>query len=232
MPATIDARRPHQAAGSRILLIDDEPRIRDFVSRALSTSGYQIDLADGGIEGLSQALAGDYHLVILDLVMPDMDGTSVLRRLLRDRPDQPVLVLSCLDDVTTKVACLELGAQDYLAKPFSLDELLARVRVRLRTGPHSTEILRVGSLVLDLWRLQADAGSGPVPLTRLEFMLLRELMDRAGEPVPKEELLATVWGLEFDPGTNVVDVCVRRIRSKLGYALIKTVRGGGYWLAS
>lgn len=232
MPTTIEARPPHQAAAPRLLLIDDEPRIRDFISRALSASGYQIDLADGGVAGLRRALAGDYHLVILDLVMPDMDGTSVLRQLLRDRPDQPVLVLSCLDDVTTKVACLELGAQDYLAKPFSLDELLARVRVRVRSGPHPTEILRAGHLVLDLWRLQADAGSGPVPLTRLEFILLRELMDRAGEPVPKEELLATVWGLEFDPGTNVVDVCVRRIRSKLGYSLIKTVRGGGYQLAS
>ncbi|MGH3265014.1 MAG: response regulator transcription factor, partial [Trebonia sp.] len=201
-----------------------------------------------------------YDLVILDLVMPDIAGQVILERLLAARPDQAVLVLSCLADVAAKVDCLERGAQDYLTKPFSLAELLARVRVRLRseayhaephlaapTAPHplmppltlprSTahahgEIIRAGHVTLDVGRLVADIGQGPVPLTRLEFLLLRELAEHAGQLVSKGSLLATVWGYDFDPGSNVVDVCVRRIRSKLGFELIKTVRGEGYQLVS
>jgi two-component system OmpR family response regulator len=220
------------AAGPRILVVDDEPRIRDFVSRALETAGYVVDAACSGAEGLRQAVAGDYDLIILDLIMPDLDGRVFLTQLLRERREQGVLVLSCLADVTTKVDCLELGAQDYLTKPFSLAELLARVRVRLRGDPHSHEVLRVGDLMLDVGRLEANIGHGPVALTRLEFLLLRELMEHAGQSVGKGQLLASVWGYDFDPGSNVVDVCVRRLRSKLGFELIKTVRGEGYRLAS
>jgi DNA-binding response OmpR family regulator len=220
-------------ASSRILLVDDEPRIRDFISRALSAAGYAIDFAETGGDGLRQALARDYDLVILDLIMPDLDGREVLTQLLRERPEQAVLVLSCLADVTTKVDCLELGAQDYLTKPFSLAELLARVRVRLRDDGHpGGEVLRAGELILDVGRLEANIGRGPVALTRLEFMLLRELMEHAGQSVGKGQLLSSVWGYNFDPGSNVVDVCVRRLRSKLGFDLIKTVRGEGYQLAS
>ncbi len=220
-------------AGPRILLVDDEPRIRDFISRALETAGYLVDAAGSGTEGLRQAVAADYDLVILDLIMPDMDGRVFLAQLLRERREQGVLVLSCLADVTTKVDCLELGAQDYLTKPFSLAELLARVRVRLRGDAHQlNEVLRVGDLVLDVGRLEANIGHGPVALTRLEFLLLRELMEHAGQSVGKGQLLASVWGYDFDPGSNVVDVCVRRLRSKLGFELIKTVRGEGYRLAS
>jgi DNA-binding response OmpR family regulator len=166
-----------------------------------------------------------------------MKGRDFLDRLLSERPDQAVMVLSCLADVATKVDCLEHGAQDYLTKPFSLAELLARVRVRLRvdTHPHhegarAGEVIRAGGLMLDVGRLVADIGTGPVPLTRLEFLLLRELAEHAGESVPKGTLLAMVWGYDFDPGSNVVDVCVRRLRSKLGFDLIKTVRGEGYQL--
>jgi len=220
------------SAGPRILVVDDEPRIRDFVSRALETAGYVVDAACSGTEGLRQAVAGDYDLIILDLIMPDLDGRVFLTQLLRERREQGVLVLSCLADVTTKVDCLELVAQDYLTKPFSLAELLARVRVRLRGDPHSHEVLRVGDLMLDVGRLEANIGHGPVALTRLEFLLLRELMEHAGQSVGKGQLLASVWGYDFDPGSNVVDVCVRRLRSKLGFELIKTVRGEGYRLAS
>jgi two-component system, OmpR family, response regulator len=221
----------------RVLLVDDEPQIRDMVTRALETAGYRIDSAADGKAGLALALAADYQLVILDILMPTPDGREVLRQLRRLRPDQPVLVLSCLSDVTAKVDLLDSGAKDYLTKPFSLDELLARVRVQLRadqqSGEHPTaDIVRAGRLVLDLGRMQADAGLGPVPLTRLEVLLLRELMEHIGESVPKGNLLASVWGLEFDPGSNVVDVCVRRLRSKLGFDLIETVRGAGYRLAS
>jgi two-component system, OmpR family, response regulator len=227
------AERPRSHLGSRILLVDDEPRIRDFITRALVTAGYDVAAASCGNEGLRMARASDYDLVILDLIMPDIDGRTVLAQLLKERRDQAVLVLSCLADVTTKVACLELGAQDYLTKPFSLAELLARVRVRLRGETHLvSEVLRAGELTLDVGRLQANIGHGPVALTRLEFLLLRELMEHAGQSVGKGQLLATVWGYDFDPGSNVVDVCVRRLRSKLGFELIKTVRGEGYQLAS
>jgi DNA-binding response OmpR family regulator len=258
-------------ARPRILVVDDEPEIRDVIVRALVADGYDADVACDGADGLRLAQAGSYGVVILDLVMPQTDGRSVLARLRHHRPEQPVLVLSCVSDVDTKVDCLDLGARDYLTKPFALAELLARVRVQLRAGPHSLgyggpeggdrpddlairadhvpaaqdrprdsephdhqvhEVVRTGRLVLDLGRLQADSGVGPVALTRLEVMLLRELMEHAGRSVPKDQLLATVWGIDFDPGSNVVDVCVRRLRSKLGFDLIETVRGAGYRLAS
>jgi len=229
----ITDRLTHNPVVPRILLVDDEPKIRGFIARALTAAGYEIDCASGGTEALRRAGLGEYGLVILDLIMPDMDGRSVLTALLRERPEQPVLVLSCLDDVTTKVCCLDLGAHDYLTKPFSLEELLARVRVQLRGEPHQAgEVLRAGDLLLDVGRLQADNGAGPVALTRLEFLLLRELMEHAGQSVRKDQLLASIWGYDFDPGSNVVDVCVRRLRSKLGFDLIKTVRGAGYQLAS
>ena len=225
----------HSHVGPHILLVEDEPRIRDFITRALVTAGYQVAAASCGGEGLRMAQAGDYDLVILDLIMPDIDGRTVLAQVLRKRREQAVMVLSCLADVTTKVNCLELGAQDYLTKPFSLAELLARVRVRVRLRGEThlvNEVLKAGDLTLDVGRLEANIGHGPVALTRLEFMLLRELMEHAGQSVGKGQLLATVWGYDFDPGSNVVDVCVRRLRSKLGFDLIKTVRGEGYRLAS
>jgi DNA-binding response OmpR family regulator len=262
---------PYGANGAygarRILIVDDEPNIRSFVGRALAAAGYLTDFAANGNEALAQALEGGYDLIILDLVMPDMNGKNVLDQLMRARPDQVVMVLSCVADVATKVGCLERGAQDYLTKPFSLAELLARVRVRIRAdarpGPGAVagtragvisgpgagvvagpgagagpgeaagagEVVRAGSLTLDVARLVADIGHGPVPLTRLEFLLLRELAEHRGESVAKGRLLASVWGYDFDPGSNVVDVCVRRLRSKLGFGLIKTVRGEGYQLA-
>jgi len=221
----------------RLLVIDDEPSIRSMVVRALQSAGYEIDTAEDGASGLLRALDVDYRLVILDLVMPHTDGRAVLNQLRHSRPDQPVLVLSCLSDVTTKVSCLDMGAQDYLTKPFSLAELLARVRVQLRGEQpgrehQAGEMVRSGRLQLDLGRMEADAGLGPIRLTRLEVLLMRELMEHPGQSVSKGSLLASVWGLDFDPGSNVVDVCVRRIRSKLGFELIETVRGAGYRLAA
>jgi two-component system, OmpR family, response regulator len=220
-------------AGPRILVVDDDRGVRDLIGRALADAGYHADGAGGGEAGLALISDRDYGLVILDLVMPDMDGRTFLARLHGAHRCPAVLVLSCIDDVATKVSCLELGARDYLTKPFSLAEFLARVRVRLRDDAHPHgETIRAGDLVLDVWRLKADIGHGPVSLTRLEFLLLRELAEHCGEPLRKEDLLASIWGLEFDPGSNVVDVCVRRLRSKLGFDLIKTVRGAGYRLAS
>jgi DNA-binding response OmpR family regulator len=245
VPGIHGAEGAHGAEGvpgtRRILIVDDEPNIRSFIGRALSAAGYLTGFAGSGADGLRHALDEHYDLVILDLVMPDIDGCNVLDRLLRARPDQTVMVLSCVADVATKVDCLERGARDYLTKPFSLAELLVRIRVRLREDAHlrgearpgeaAGEIVRAGNLTLDVARLVADVGQGPVPLTRLEFLLLRELAEHYGQSVPKGRLLASVWGYDFDPGSNVVDVCVRRLRSKLGFGLIKTVRGEGYQLA-
>jgi DNA-binding response OmpR family regulator len=217
---------------ARVLIVDDEPRICSFIGRALSAAGYAADTADAGAVGLRLALEGGYDLIILDLVMPDIDGRQVLSQVMTAHPDQAVIVLSCVADVSAKVDCLDRGAQDYLTKPFSLGELLARVRLRLRgeTAVPHPEVLRAGGVMLDTGRLAADVGHGPVPLTRLEFLLLRELAARPGQSVAKGRLLAAVWGYDFDPGSNVVDVCVRRLRSKLGFDLIKTVRGEGYQL--
>lgn len=231
--------RAAQIGGSRsaappkqsILLIEDEPALSGLIEGALTKAGYAVDCAAAGGDGLARAATTEYDLVLLELVIPDLDGRVVLKRLLADRPEQAVLVLSPLADVTDKVECLELGAQDYITKPFAVDELIARVRVQLRVVRGHPDLLRNGSLTLDLWRLRADSGHGPVALTRLEFLLLRELMEHAGESVPKDRLLSSVWGYDFDPHSNVVDVCVGRLRTKLGFDLIRTVRGAGYQLA-
>src|SRR5215475_3401803 len=224
-----------EPASARILLIDDEPQISGFVGRALEHCGYQVDIAADAADGVRLARSGGpatYDLVILDLIMPDMDGRAVLAEILRSHPVQAVLILSCTADPVTKAECLDLGAKDYLTKPFSLAELTARVRARLRENSQRREVMQVGDLVLDAARLVADCGAGPVPLTRLEFLCLRALMEHGGDPVAKSELLACVWGIDFDPGSNIVDVCIRRLRAKLGFALIETVRGEGYRLAS
>jgi DNA-binding response OmpR family regulator len=217
------------ALAGRVLLVDDEQRIVNFVRRGLEAEGLEVDPAGGGEEGLRLALSRSYDLVILDLVMPDMDGLSVLQQILERKPSQPVLVLSALSDTASKVRSLELGAEDYLSKPFSLEELLARVRARLRTAARADQTkLAVGPTTLDLIRRQVDDGSGPVPLADREFLLLQELMRHAGRSVSKERLLSSVWGYHFDPGSNVVDVYVRRLRAKLGPDAITTIRGVGY----
>jgi DNA-binding response OmpR family regulator len=223
--------RLEPAARPRALVIDDEQAMRSGLSRALGGDGLAVELAETGQEGLRRALATDYDVVILDLLLPAMDGRAVLRQLLRDKPGQVVLVLSCLADVQAKVDFFDLGARDYLAKPFSTAELIARVRNQLRGDPFD-QVIRAGHLKLHVGRMEADIGRGPAPLTRLEFLLLRELMEHAGQSVSKGQLLASVWGYEFQPDSNVVGVCVRRLRSKFGDQLITTVKGEGYRLAA
>jgi DNA-binding response OmpR family regulator len=215
-------------AGARILLIDDEPGIRNFVSRGLRGEGFTVDLAADGDAGLKAALGPPYDLIILDLLLPDLGGIEVLHRLIHQHPGQPVIVLSALGDTPSKVASLEAGADDYLVKPFSFEELLARVRARLRDARSVRTRLTAGPMTLDLIAHQVQTESGRVLLAEREFLLLRELMSSAGDTVSKERLLATVWGYRFDPGSNVVDVYVRRLRAKLGGEAIKTVRGEGY----
>ena len=218
----------------RILVVDDEVMIRSFIGRALNAAGYDIESTGDGAEALRAARKNRYDLVILDLVMPGIDGRRALRELLAIRPGQPVIVLSCVADVTAKVEMLELGAQDYLTKPFALAELIARVKARLRAdlAHPAGEVIRAGGVALDVSHMVADIGHGPVSLTKLEFLLLRELVDHAGESVSKGKLLASVWGYDCDPGSNVIDACIRRLRSKLGFDLIKTVRGEGYQLVT
>ncbi len=218
-----------EPAAARILLIDDEQRILDFVRRGLEAEGMAVDTAWEGEEGLRLSLTRPYDLVILDLVMPGMDGPEVLRRILSEKPSQSIMVLSARNDTSSKVSSLESGAEDYISKPFSLDELLARVRARLRTAARSNPTeLRAGTLALDLIRRVAESDAGPVSLADREFLLLRELMKNAGSSVSKERLLSAVWGYHFDPGSNVVDVYVRRLRAKLGADVIRTIRGVGY----
>jgi two-component system OmpR family response regulator len=215
---------------ARVLVVDDEPRIVSFVSRALSAEGFQVDGAHDGIRALELAKTGRYELVVLDLLLPHLNGISVLRDLLESRPDQRVLVLSALSDVETKVRCLEFGASDYLSKPFSLAELIARVRARLRqpgAGPRH-QVLRGGGLTLDLTRRVVEAEGRHITLSEREFLLLEYLMRQDGEVCSRERLLSEVWGYSFDPGSNLVDVCVGRLRSKLGGDVIETVRNVGY----
>ena len=212
--------------------MDDEPRIVTFIARALAAEGLSVDSAHDGRRGLELARSRPYELVVLDLLLPGMDGVSLLQGIMESRPEQRVLVLSALSDVESKVRCLELGASDYLPKPFALAEFLARVRARLRqpAAPHAPRVLVAGRLSLDLVRRVADAGKGSVSLSEREFLLLQHLMRKEGEVCPREELLADVWGFSFDPGSNVVDVYVGRLRSKLGAELIETVRNVGYRL--
>jgi DNA-binding response OmpR family regulator len=217
---------------ARVLVVDDEPRITAFVSRALAAEGFEVDSAADGVRGLRLASSGRYELVILDLLLPGLDGVSVLRELIQARPEQRVLVLSALSDVDNKVRCLELGASDYLPKPFAVAELVARARARLRqpASGRDERVLRAGPVSLDRVRRVADSGQGSVSLSEREFLLLERLMLADGEPRSRERLLSEVWGYSFDPGSNVVDVCVGRLRAKLGADVIETVRNVGYRL--
>ena len=220
---------PVTVTSPRILIIDDEPRILNFIARELSVQGYEVGTASDPARGLAMATEDHYDLVILDLLMPGLHGQDVLRSIMARNPGQAVIVLSALADPGSKVMCLELGAEDYLAKPFSFEELLARVRARLRrSGEHNGTVLRAGRLVLDVVRREADVGSGRVPLAEREFLLLQELMRNAGRTVSKEWLLSSVWGYWFDSASNVVDVYVGRLRRKLGADVIATIRGEGY----
>jgi DNA-binding response OmpR family regulator len=215
---------------TRVLVVDDEPRITSFVSRALSADGFEVDTAFDGVRGFALAATGRYELVILDLLLPGLDGVTILEDLIQTRPDQRVLVLSALSDVEDKVRCLELGASDYLPKPFAVAELIARVRARVREpapGPDE-RVLRAGRVSLDLVRRTVDVGEGRVSLSEREFLLLERLLLARGEVRSRERLLSEVWGYSFDPGSNVVDVCVGRLRAKLGGDVIETVRGVGY----
>jgi DNA-binding response OmpR family regulator len=226
-----EGRREGEAPSQgRILIIDDEDRILQFVARGLRGEGFEVDVAADPHQGLEAALAGGYDLVILDLLMPRLPGITILDRIIQRRPQQVVIVLSCLTDTRTKVQCFQLGADDYVAKPFSFHELLERVRARIRAARLSAGPVEVGNMRVDLVHRQIHVGTQPVALTEREFLLLWELIRTPGQTVSKEHLLSAVWGYKFDPGSNVIDVYVARLRQKLGSDAIVTVRGEGYRL--
>jgi DNA-binding response OmpR family regulator len=217
----------------RILVIEDEPRILGFLKVGLEAEGFAVDGAEDGLSGLALALCEPYELVVLDLQLPQLDGLRLLDELHRGRPELPVLILSARTDLPTKLRSFHLGANDYLSKPFSFDELVARVRVQLRHGSsEDASMVRVAGLELDLARRQARVDDRVTDLSDREFRLLYHLVAHAGEVVSRERLLSEVWGYSFDPGSNVVDVCIRRLRKKLGpESPIETVRHAGYRLA-
>jgi DNA-binding response OmpR family regulator len=217
----------------QILVIEDEPRIRAFLARGLEAEGFRVDGAENGSDGLRHALARSYDAVVLDLLLPGLDGLSVLRELHEQRPELPVVIVSARSDLSTKLRGFGLGASDYLAKPFAFDELVARLRVQLRAHRTRTDesVVTIGTLTLDLARRQAKLSGVVSNLSDREFRLLHHLVEHAGEVISRERLLSEVWGYHFDPGSNVVDVCVRRLRKKLGAGSpIETVRHAGYRL--
>jgi len=221
----------------RILIVEDEARIGAFLARAFEAEGFAVELAADGERGLARAVAGATDLVILDLMLPGRDGLDVLAEIQRRLPELPVLILSARSDLATKLRGFELGAVDYVAKPFALDEVLARARVQLRRAPSAGAgegtMLRVGRLVLDVAGRQARVGDTMTDLSDRELRWLRVVMAHVGEVVSRERLLAEVWGYDFDPRSNVVDVCVRRLRRRLGpQAPIETVRNVGYRAAA
>jgi DNA-binding response OmpR family regulator len=218
----------------QLLIVEDEERIAAFLRSGLRSEGFAVDCLEDGDDVIPYVLRRTPDLIILDLLLPGLGGLEVLARLGELAPQIPVLVLSARRDVATKIAALQAGACDYMVKPFSLDELLLRVHGHLRIRrPAAAQptVVRAGRLVLDPRARSADVGNGPVRLSEREYHVLELLVQGDGQTVSRERLLSAVWGYGFAPGTNVVDVCINRLRSKLGAQTIETVRGSGYSVA-
>ena len=216
---------------SRILIAEDEPRIASFLEKGLRANGFTTSVAEDGVQAVIRARSGDFDLLILDIGLPGKDGFSVLRELRSAGFPLPIIVLTARDGVADTVAGLEGGADDYVTKPFRFEELLARVRVRLR-GERATEdtVLRVGRLALDLRTRRLEVDGRSLELTAREFTLAETFLRHPGQVLSREQLLSHVWGYDYDPGSNVVDVYVGYLRKKLGADRITTVRGMGYRL--
>ena len=219
----------------RILVAEDEPKTAAYLKTGLTENGFVVDVSDQGDDALHLALTETYDLVILDVLLPQRDGWSILSSLRAAGHSTPVLFLTARDAVQDRVRGLELGADDYLVKPFAFSELLARVRSVLRRGPvRHPDVLRVADLEIDPLRLRASRGGRRLDLTAKEFLLLLLFVRRAGEVLSRTFIAEQVWDMNFDPGTNVVDVHVRRLRAKVDdpfeRKLLRTVRGMGYVL--
>jgi len=222
---------------ARILIVEDEPRIASFVAKGLRADGHVATVVGDGRAGLDEAMSGNHDLVILDIGLPGMDGFEVLEHLRAQGSAVPVIVLTARDSVTDTVSALEGGADDYMPKPFRFAELLARVRIRLRPGPGADprsrdEALTAGGVRLDLRTRRATVDGRQTDLSAREFALAEIFMLNAGQVLSREQLLDQVWGFDFDPGSNVVDVYVGYLRRKFGAAAIETVRGMGYRFTS
>ena len=215
---------------NHILIVEDEERISSFIAKGLTAGGFTPTVITDGNTGLEYALTGDFDLVVLDIGLPGLDGFEVLRSLSAERPNLPVIVLTARDSVTDTVAALEGGAADFMAKPFRFDELIARIRLRVRTHtePPPELSLPVGDLVLDFRTRQASLAGREVELSAREFTLLEVFVRHPDQVHSREELLGQVWGADLDSDSNVVDVYVGYLRKKFGNGLISTVRGLGY----
>lgn len=220
----------------KLLVVEDEAKTADYLRQGLMEAGFVVDLARSGLDGHHLAMTETYDLIILDVMLPDVDGLRILQSLREARKQVPVLFLTARDTVTDRVKGLELGADDYLIKPFAFTELLARVRTLLRRGqaPNQMEALEVANLLVDLPRRRATRSGQRINLTNKEFALLELLLRRRGEVLPRSLIASQVWDMNFDSGTNVIDVAIRRLRSKIDDnfepKLIHTVRGMGYML--
>jgi DNA-binding response OmpR family regulator len=216
---------------SRILIAEDEKRIASFLEKGLKANGFATEVAEDGERALTLASSGKFDLLILDLGLPGKDGLDLLRELRERESNLPVVILTARDSVRDTVVGLEGGADDYITKPFRFEELLARVRVRLR-GERSAEptVLKVGDAALDLRTRQIVLDGTNIDLSAREFALAEIFFRHPGQVLSREQLLSQVWGYDFDPGSNIVDVYVGYLRRKLGKELIKSVRGMGYRL--
>jgi DNA-binding response OmpR family regulator len=218
---------------SRILIVEDEPKLASFLQKGLGASGFSTSVAPDAAAAEPMARDGKFDLLILDLGLPDRDGSLLLKDLRAAGQRLPVIVLTARDDISDKVSALEGGADDYLTKPFLFEELLARVRARLRKeGTAEQTAITAGSVALDLRTRRVKVDGKLVELTAREFAMLEFLMRHAGQVLAREQLLSHVWGYDYDPGSNVVDVYVGYLRRKLGDQAIETVRGVGYRLAN
>ncbi|MFL1381556.1 MULTISPECIES: response regulator transcription factor [unclassified Nocardiopsis] len=217
---------------SRILIVEDEERIASFIRKGLSAGGFTTTVVGTGAEAVDYAVTGGFDLMLLDLGLPDTDGFDVLRRVRALGVDIPVVILTARDGVRDTVTGLEIGADDYVTKPFRFEELLARVRLRMRRERTSEPtVLQAGGLALDLRTRRVAVDGDTVDLTAREFALLELLMRHPGQVLSRQQMLSHVWGYDYDPGSNVVDVFVRALRRKVGADRIVTVRGMGYRLA-
>jgi two-component system copper resistance phosphate regulon response regulator CusR len=219
----------------KILIVEDEIKTGDYLKQGLSEAGFIVDVCRDGLDGMQLALTGAYDLLILDVMLPGMDGWQLLQAIRKAGKDMPVIFLTARDQVGDRVKGLELGADDYLIKPFSFAELLARVRTLLRRGKTTeTSTLVVADLEMDLLKRKVTRDNKRIDLTAKEFTLLELLLRRQGEVLPRSLIASQVWDMNFDSDTNVIDVAVRRLRAKIdddfNTKLIRTVRGMGYVL--
>ena len=218
----------------KILIVEDEAKTGDYLKQGLVEAGFVVDLARDGVDGLHLGQTGDYALAILDVMLPKLNGWQVLAGMRQAGREMPVLFLTARDQVDDRVKGLELGADDYLVKPFAFSELLARVRTLLRRGSRikEPEQMRVADLELDLVRRRVTRGGKRIDLTAKEFALLELLLRRRGEVLPRSLIASQIWDMNFDSDTNVIEVAVRRLRAKMDDdfepKLIRTIRGMGY----